>query len=95
VQIALPVHSAPKPPDFRLLPQPEQSPQTFFHCLAFSFDASDPKRVAHQLVINNDIGPHDVYAPFKIVHIAISAQPGTAGTVIRKSGSVWMNVTTR
>src|ERR1035441_10374537 len=54
VQIASPLHFAPEPPDLGLLAQTQQRLQPKFHHLALGLQPCCPKRIAHQLVIDQN-----------------------------------------
>ena len=55
--------SLPAPsPDLALFSEAEQSLQGQFDGFALGFQAGCAKRIPHQLIVDHDIGSHDVYS---------------------------------
>jgi len=61
VEVAGPLEFAPKPADLLLQAQAQKRPEREFDHLALCFEPCYFKGVAHELVVDYDIGPHDVY----------------------------------
>ena len=58
VEISLPVQFLSQAPELLLFAQTQQRLQAQLDGFAFGFQAGCPKRIPHQLVVNDDVRPH-------------------------------------
>jgi len=56
----MPLEFAAKPSNLFLQPQTQQGPETKLNRFALRPEPGDFERVAHQLIVNHNVGPHDV-----------------------------------
>lgn len=62
IQVALPVQFPAKTPEFRLAAKPQQCPKSLLHCLPLRFESGRAKGIPHELVVDYDVRPHNVYS---------------------------------
>src|SRR4029077_15319764 len=62
IKVALPIELASKPANLVLLSKTHDGSKSKLHCLALGLQTRESEGLLHQLVVNDDIGPHDVYS---------------------------------
>jgi hypothetical protein len=63
MQVALPVQLAAKPPDFSLLAELQQGPQSELNRLALSLEAGCPESLLHKPIVDHNIRSHAMCIP--------------------------------
>src|SRR3546814_775900 len=63
IKIARPSELTPKLPNLVLFAKPKQRPQAELNGLTLCLEARCPESFAHKIIVDDDVGPHDVY-PF-------------------------------
>jgi hypothetical protein len=65
LKIAFPMKFPPERPHFFLLVKLDQGPEAKIHGFTLGLQTCNPKHITHKIIINHDIGSHDVQSSDK------------------------------